>query len=212
MGNQLFIYMAGNIRKGKEDHDQEIWTDEDIQLLKANLQPYEVVFLNPASRSDDLSNQKSVFGRDIFQVLSSDLILVDARGKRGLGVGAEMMFAKTHSKYVVSWLPEDSHYHRKNLEFLGQSVKDWIHPFVFTLSDYYSASLTDIAHWIQEKVIKEKILPKGPESLIHSISSYLETQLEKDREMFEIVEQYPQLSEKLESFFEKNYLKPNLQP
>ena len=94
MKRVISIYLAGTIKKGKEEDHEECWTVEHKKILQESCSQVELLFLDPATRSDDLSDQKSVFGRDLFQVFSSDLVLVDTRGRRGLGVGAEMCFAK----------------------------------------------------------------------------------------------------------------------
>lgn len=93
MKDPLAIYLAGSIQKGHEKSDY-FWSDSDLSVLKDGLSRYEVSFLNPALRSDDLSDQHSVFGRDMLQVFCSNIVFVDARSRRGLGVGAEMMWAK----------------------------------------------------------------------------------------------------------------------
>src|SRR5690242_19798693 len=96
MKKKISIYLAGSIQKGHEYADS-YWTDDDMTLLKKELHDYDVTFLNPALRTDDLSDQRSVFGRDMLQVYCSNIVFVDARHKRGLGVGAEMMWAKLNS-------------------------------------------------------------------------------------------------------------------
>lgn len=186
MKKPLFIYLAGNIRKGKEEENDLVWTIQEMHLLQSKVNR-EIIFLNPAQRSDDLSDQKSVFGRDLFQVSSSDAILVDARGKRGLGVGAEMMFARMHRIPVISWVPKNSHYQRPHLLLLGQEVEGWIHPFVFSLSDYIADSLEDASHWMNEAFMDDNFQAKGPESIRESIEHYLSTQLPHDHGMREIV-------------------------
>ena len=90
----ISIYLAGNIQKDHENKSQIYWTEEDRDFLRNELAPKNISFLNPALRTDDLSDQLSVFGRDMTQVYCSDLVFVDARERRGLGVGAEMMWAK----------------------------------------------------------------------------------------------------------------------
>lgn len=188
MKNDFCIYLAGNIKKGPEDEKEAVWTEQDQVLLQEQLPSVKLIFLNPASRSDDLSDQKSVFGRDLFQVYSSHLVLVDARGKRGLGVGAEMMFAKMHHIPVMAWLPEDSHYHRRKIHLLGQDVTSWIHPFVFNLCDYLATDLVQAAHWIHDFLLTKKTVIKGPESIKEAMNHYLSTQLQHDDGMCEIVQ------------------------
>lgn len=192
----LYIYLAGTIKKSQDEKELE-WTEADMLELKRLLAPLQVAFLNPATRSDDLGDQKSVFGRDLFQVYSSHLILVDAREKRGLGVGAEMMFAKMNRIPVVAWLPQESHYHRQKIHLLGQHVKDWIHPFVYNLSDYLAPSLEKAADWIQNILLKGNAKIKGPEVAQQAIQHYLDTQLHFDHGMKEIVEAQDYFTQKI---------------
>ena len=192
----IHIYLAGTIKKGKEEEHELTWTEQHKELLQNQLS-CSVVFLNPAYRSDDLSDQVSVFGRDLFQVFSSNLVLVDARERRGLGVGAEMMFAKMHRIPVVSWLPNDSHYNREEIHFLGQTVKSWIHPFVFNLSDYLAPSLEDAASWIEKELLPDNVHIKGPESLREAMSHYLETQLKQDVSMDTLVSAHDHFQQKV---------------
>jgi len=188
MEKDLYIYLAGTIKKGKEEEKELEWADAEMSLLKRSLAPLSVTLLNPAIRTDELSDQKSVFGRDLFQVYSSHLVLVDARERRGLGVGAEMMFAKMNRIPVVAWLPEETHYRRQKIEFLGQSIESWIHPFVYNLSDFLATSLEQAAHWIQNDLLKGKVNVKGAEMAQEAIQYYLATQLCHDKGMHEIVQ------------------------
>lgn len=201
MNKFLYIYLAGTIKKSKDDQDLE-WTQGDILLLKRCLAPLQVTFLNPAIRSDDLSDQKSVFGRDLFQVYSSHCILVDAREKRGLGVGAEMMFAKMHRIPVIAWLPEESHYYRQKIHLLGQKVEPWIHPFVFNLSDYLAPTLEQAAEWIQNRLLKGKVNVKGPEVAREAIQHYLATQLQHDNGMHEMIQAQEYFVQKIDQLSE----------
>lgn len=195
----LYIYLAGNIKKGKEEENDLAWSDADKQLLHDALPSKTLVFLNPASRSDDLSDQKSVFGRDMFQVFSSSLVLVDARGKRGLGVGSEMMFAKLNQIPVVTWVPNPSHYHRPSLECLGQHITNWVHPFVYSLSDYIAPSLEAAADWMESTLSSPAFVSKGPESVRDAINHYLTTQLKNDHGMQELVASLPHFDEVIHS-------------
>jgi hypothetical protein len=99
---EIAIYLAGSIKKGHENSDAFYWTEKDMNLIKQNLREHQVCFLNPAFRTDDLTDQFSVFGRDMTQVFSSNFVFVDARDRRGLGVGAEMMWAKLHKIPVIT--------------------------------------------------------------------------------------------------------------
>src|SRR5262245_8128181 len=107
MTEKISIYLAGSIKKGHENHQETFWYDDDTLLLKQYHADYAISFLNPAFRSDDLSDHCSVFGRDMTQVFCSDIVFVDVRDRRGLGVGAEMMWAKFHKIPVIALSPKN---------------------------------------------------------------------------------------------------------
>ncbi len=81
MKPKIAIYLAGTIKKEHETNDTH-WGTEELATLEKALNDYEITFLNPAFRKDNLSDQKSVFGRDMLQVYSSDVVFVDARDER----------------------------------------------------------------------------------------------------------------------------------
>ena len=182
----IAIYLAGTIKKGHEKSDETYWTDQDMALIRSHLEKYEVAFLNPAFRTDDLSDQLSVFGRDMLQVFSSHFVFVDARDRRGLGVGAEMMWAKVNRIPVVTWAPQNSHYHKAHTTLLDVPVANWIHPFVENLSDKIVENLTEGAHWIDFVVTNPGLDIKGIEQMRVAMQHYKKSQLAHDLPMKEL--------------------------
>ena len=89
---KITVYLAGKIPKGSEvSNDALHWTQRHMDHLRSSLDEFEVVLLNPAFKDCDLTDQDTVFGRDMHYVFSSDVIFVDARGSRGgskAGIGA----------------------------------------------------------------------------------------------------------------------------
>jgi hypothetical protein len=183
MDTKISIYLAGSIKKGHEKANESFWTDEDMLFLKNNLPEYEISFLNPAFRSDNLSDQRSVFGRDMTQVFCSDVVFVDARDRRGLGVGAEMMWAKFHQIPIVTLSPKDSHYNKSKTSLLGVAVEDWVHPFVESLSDAIVGNLEEGANWIRKFVSDSTSKAKGVEYIRSTMQYYRDSQLDRDEPM-----------------------------
>ena len=179
------IYLSGSIQKGKADVvKKSVWTDSDIATLHEVLaNAANISLLNPVSRSDDLSDHESVLGRDLLQVYISDLVLVDARDRKGIGIGAEMMFAKEYGIPVISVSPQNSQYRKERLEYIGQQIENWIHPFIGGLSDYVAESVYDAAVYIRENYPFDKRIIKNKDSMISMMRYYIETQLERDIEM-----------------------------
>ena len=183
MDAKISIYLAGSIKKGHEKADESFWTDEDMLFLKKSLAEYDVSFLNPAFRSDNLSDQCSVFGRDMTQVFCSDIVFVDARDRRGLGVGAEIMWAKFHKIPVVTLAPKDSHYNKSKTVLLDVAVEDWIHPFVESLSDAIVENLYEGAIWVRKFVSSSAPKTKDIEYIQSAMQYYRDSQLSHDEPM-----------------------------
>jgi hypothetical protein len=177
---KISIYLAGNIQKGHENESLIYWTEHDLKKIRETLSFIKITFLNPAIRNDDLSDQKSTFGRDVLQVYSSDLVLVDARERRGLGVGAEMMWAKMNNIPVVTYSPMESHYNKSKVNLLGIEVKDWIHPFVYSLSDFVAKSLDDAIDFIKSFIKGDIKNIKGPGFIKEAMEYYKNTQMHID--------------------------------
>lgn len=212
MKRRIAIYLAGSIKKGHEKENGSFWTEEDMHLLSTKLKEFDLAFLNPAFRTDDLSDQHSVFGRDMLQVFSSHLVFVDARDRRGLGVGAEMMWAKLNRVPVLTWAPKDSHYHKRETTILDVAVKNFIHPFVEGLSDCVVENLPEGAEWIR-KLISDplSIKIKGIEQMSSAMDYYKLRQLPRDEPMKQLLRgeeeltkrmnrPHPQLLETVETF------------
>jgi hypothetical protein len=195
MKSKIAIYLAGSIKKGHESGNDLFWTEDHKESLKGFLHGFEVSFLNPAFRTDDLSDQRSVFGRDMVQVFCSDCVFVDARDRRGLGVGAEMMWAKLHQIPVVTWAPRDTHYHKSQTTILDVPVENFIHPFVLGLSDQVVETLEEGAQWIRQQKSHSKI--KGFEDIRSAMHYYKTEQLERDLPMKELLAANEKLLAKL---------------
>ncbi len=196
MTRPLFIYLSGGIRKGTDDHNKLCWSEEHRQQLKILLPDVELAFFDPALRECDVSDEQAVFGRDMLQVYSSDVVLVDGRAKRGVGVGAEMLLAKQHGIPLVSIVPEESHYRRTQLTYFDQTIDNWIHPFFYGLSDAVVSSLEQAAAWVNDHVLTQGSPVKDADSYMTAMRYYLQTQFTTDTPMKELGERYPQLMER----------------
>lgn len=187
MKQKIAIYLAGTIKKGHEKTDESYWTDEDILLIKTRLEEFDVSFLNPAFRTDDLSDEFSVFGRDMMQVFSSNFVFVDARDRRGLGVGAEMMWAKVNKIPVITWAPKNTHYRKDHATLLGLAVANYIHPFVESLSDKIVDNLVEGAEWIEHAMTNPNIEIKDIQYIGSAMHYYKDNQLQHDLPMKELL-------------------------
>lgn len=176
------IYLSGSIMKGKNDFPEKTyWSERDIWTLKDELgSKFKVCILNPSERGDDLKDTRASFGRDLLQILISDVVIVDGRKKKGIGVGAEIAYAKLNGIPVFVVSPQKSHYIKTNFEYLGQYVGDWIHPFIKELSDGVFSSIKSVALYIKKNYPFEDLQIKDEDCFTKSIMHYTESQLSRD--------------------------------
>lgn len=189
---KVAVYLAGNIQKDHEKDCKISWTASDRQILQDLCPDIEFTFLNPAIRQDDLSDQKSVIGRDLLQVYLSDFVLIDIREKRGIGVGAEMMWAKVHKIPLIALSPIDSHYRKTKTALLGIEVEGWTHPFVEGLCDVIAHDLSEIA-----KAIRDNVSARDLSYMKETMVYYYENQFSQDIEMQKLLEADPRLKKKI---------------
>lgn len=142
----LLLYLSGSVKKGKNDERDPgtFWTDEDERTLIGGIEGIRVQTLNPSKTQLQRSDYYANFGCDLHLVNVSDAVLVDARTKKGVGVGAEMMFAKFVGVPVITICPQGCAYRRALVpDVFGEDLHDWTHPFIYGLSDYIVDTLDD---------------------------------------------------------------------
>lgn len=191
------LYLSGSVPKSKEDESRPIWGESEVKTLEMSLPDFTVRFFNPVYRSDDLNDVHATFGRDMLQVACCDIVVVDGRAKRGVGVGAEMAFAKMNRIPVISVLPDGSHYSRRDMTCLGQHLETWTHPFLASMSDIIVEDIHQVGPAVQTMLHRPKADIKGPECFYSAMRHYVETQLDTDVQMNSLVRSDHDVSEKI---------------
>ncbi|GAB3810459.1 hypothetical protein [Micromonospora zhanjiangensis] len=130
----LSVYCSGSILKGADDARRPCWTDAERKDVAEGAAPYDVVFLNPDDPIPDAGNTLGQFGRDMYQVLLATAVIVDARVRRGLGIGVEMAAAAALGTPLVVVAPHNSQYRSDVLEYRGVTVNNYVHPHVASLA------------------------------------------------------------------------------
>lgn len=134
MSNNFSIYCSGSIAKGPSDEKKLCWTDSERAAVSRGAMPNLVVFLNPDDPITDPSNLLGQFGRDMYQVMLATAVVVDARERRGVGIGVEMAAASALGTPVIVVAPPNSRYRSSTLEYRGAVVNDYVHPHVYSLA------------------------------------------------------------------------------
>lgn len=142
---KVFIFLSGSVKKGEGDKrpDEFFWSDEEALLLK-NSVGGDVEILNPNTIKIPKYLSRERFVADMEMLLQSDVVVVDARTKKGLGIGAEMALAKQHEIPVFVLCPFGSEY-RGWTDTPDGTKQEWVHPFVLGLSDKLFETIEDLA-------------------------------------------------------------------
>ncbi|MFI0355146.1 hypothetical protein [Actinomadura sp. 9N407] len=130
----ISVYCSGSISKGASDEKKLCWSDIERFEVAKGAAPHEIVFLNPDDPITDPENTLGQFGRDMYQVMVASAIIVDARERRGLGIGVEMTAAAILGTPLIVVAPRNSKYRADELEYRGVRVRDYVHPHVAALA------------------------------------------------------------------------------
>ena len=131
----MIIYLAGSVPKGAEEERTFVnWRLRYKSLLEKY---FDAEFIFPGAGDMDESDFLLIVGKDSKSIKQSDLVIINAEERLGVGAAHEMLIAKYFGKPVVTVLPKNSYHRRANVLFQGKySVEDWMHPFIHTFSDF----------------------------------------------------------------------------
>lgn len=179
------VYCSGSIAKGAGDERKLCWTDVERKQVQEGAHPLEVVFLNPDDPITDPANVLGQFGRDMYQVMTASAVVVDARERRGLGIGVEMAAAAALRTPVIVVAPRNSKYRQDNLEYRGTRVEDYVHPHVASLALKVVDDFTEAGEALLELPADQAGPPATPGWLLPSIEEYRRNVLAGDRPMLD---------------------------
>jgi len=149
------IYLSGSIRKGADDPRDEshYWSASHEDEICRRLAGMPVRLLNPAKTKISRNDYYANFGCDLYLVSISQVVLVDLREEKGIGVGAELMFARQHGIPCIGWAPRNSHYRRDHVaDVFGENLHDWIHPFAHGLTDALAETLGEAVDLVMQRL------------------------------------------------------------
>ncbi len=141
------ICLIGSIPKG--DDIRKDWIDWKTQYKIVLSKLDNVKFIDGDNWKDE-TKPFLLFGHDSNLIKTSDLVIVNAENKLGAGTAQEMVIAKYFTKPVITILPKDTHHRRSNIIFDGTLIDDWIHPFLFSMSDQVVENIEDSVSLIKE--------------------------------------------------------------
>jgi nucleoside 2-deoxyribosyltransferase len=149
------IYLAGSVPKGKEE--EELFVNWRLRYKKILQSFLDAEFIFPGAGDMDESDYLLIVGKDSRSIKHSDLVIVNAEERIGVGTAHEMIIAKYFNKPVITVVPKNSYHRRVNVIFQDKyKVEDWMHPFLYTFSDYTVVRVEDIVN-IKDKIFSGSI-------------------------------------------------------
>lgn len=182
----LVVYCSGSIQKGVSDERKAYWTDREREAVARGAKPAVVEFLNPDDPAKDLSDTMALFGRDMYQVKAADAVIVDARERRGIGIGIEMVASRIFGTLLVVVAPNDTYYKMSKLAYRGSTVSNYVHPHVAILADAVVDTFEAAGTWLRDQT-EHSVRPRGVECLHDAINQYKERMLTHDEPMLKIL-------------------------
>lgn len=148
------IYLAGSVPKGEAEVKQFTdWRARYQQVLK---KIFDAEYVDPFNRDLDESDFLRIVGNDCRHIKNCDLVIINAENQIGAGTSQEMIIAKYFTKPVISVIPKNTYHRRPNITIHNQLIADWIHPFLFTFSDFVIEKIEEV-EIIKDTLFKTKI-------------------------------------------------------
>lgn len=152
----LKLFLSGSMKKtAYRVQNRDSWNSELEDILTNSLK-FPIEISNPIRITVDECESQNRFTADLRMLLESDAMILEASEKRGIGVGAELILAKSYKIPVYSIVPEDSHYRQQI-----SGLRNWIHPFINELSDKVFESISSLADYLN-LLNNEARLPQNP--------------------------------------------------
>jgi hypothetical protein len=145
------IYVAHSF-EGNDFAACRLANDPDCSSFLNRLKKQNVEVIDPASSLISRTLPGDRFKYCLNAVASADAVVVLARSRLGIGVGAEMMYAHMHDIRVYVVCPMDSYYRTL---YEGEAV---IHSFVYGLSTEVFCTLDACADAI-ENLVSSRVMP-----------------------------------------------------
>lgn len=167
------VYLAGKVPKGTGEKKAFVnWRSEFRVTVRVCSREFgfedTVEFLDPAhSVNYGCIPTEAYFGRDVHMIHSSDVIIVDARAKIGLGTAQEILIAKYYNIPSIAVCPKDSHYN-KHIDAGNGELFHYLHPFLYATADIVVETFDDAARVLVEHLSGKNRIRMKPMNCIES--------------------------------------------
>ena len=138
------LYIAGKVGKNSQFKTHH-WRDGFVDSL-AKLSGLELSHFDPlAYEADRRYDPMFVFNKDCWLIEQADCVVVYLSDDISVGGSQEMLIAKYLKKPLIGFAPMGGKFNKPEKEFLGQTIKDYIDPFVFASCDVIAGTEEEVA-------------------------------------------------------------------
>jgi hypothetical protein len=182
---RIVIYCSGGIQKGRSAK-KVLWSEVERNELAESARPLDCLFFTPDDEVP-LEDSEALFGRDMYQLSRANFVVVDARERRGIGIGIEVLAAKMLKIPLVVVAPPNSHYRHDHLAFRGGSVSNYLHPHLSVLADCVADDFAGAGAWIR-MATADGYDPKDQGVVMQAVTTYKRRLLPHDPRMIQMLE------------------------
>lgn len=145
------IYLARSFNNDVENRT-DWWSIVGIDHIKSSILCSDCSIFDPAEINIPKESYENRYDKCLEMIINSDIVIADISQASGIGVGCEIMFAKQIGKPVFIICPRNSHY-RKDID--EQSTREWLHPFIYGVSDYVFDNVDECISKINNIILGE---------------------------------------------------------
>lgn len=177
----LKVYIAGKVSKNSV-FKTHAWRDEFCNAL-AKASGREIINLDPTKERGtgvfDENDSRLVFGRDLYMISISNLVIVYLSDDISVGGSQEMLVAKYYKKPLIGLAPKEGKFNLSEYDNYGEKVKNWVHPFVAETCDVVVATPDEVANKVSE-VTDVNFKPKEISVIDVAVKYFRDEWLQKD--------------------------------
>lgn len=141
------LYIAGKVSK-ESQFGTHHWRDNFVAEL-ATKSGLELTHLDPLAYEQAVYDPQAIFDKDCWLISQVDCVIVYLSDDISVGGSQEMLIAKHLAKPLVGYAPRGGKFNADEREFMGQTIKNYVDPFVFASCDIVAGTLHEVAAALQ---------------------------------------------------------------
>ncbi len=153
----MLLYIAGKVSENSQFGTHN-WRDGFVQELE-KLSQIELSHLDPLQDDGEVAyDPQFVFDKDCWLISRVDCVVAYLSDDISVGGSQEMLIAKYLHKPLIGYAPSGGKFNTTERVFLGQTIKNYIDPFVYATCDSVCGTLEQVSQALKQ-------LPSDPKGI-----------------------------------------------